>query len=106
MSRPQPKGTVVIDTARCKGCELCIPACPPQVLRMSTRRNASGSLLPELVEGCTGCRACLPGCPDYCFEVYRLDGDKLAATTAPANPPAPGRAVADTRELPVAQEIQ
>ena len=100
MSRPQPKGTVVIDTARCKACELCIPACPPQVLRMSTRRNASGYLLPELLEGCTGCGACLLVCPDYCFEVYRLDGDKPAAHRES------GATKADTRELPIAQETQ
>lgn len=104
MSRPQPKGTVVIDTARCKGCELCIPACPPQVLRMSTRRNASGYLLPELLEGCTGCGACLLICPDYCFEVYRLDGDRTTTGGAPRG--ATTGTVADTRELPVAQEIQ
>jgi len=68
-----PRGTVVIDTERCKGCELCIPACPPGVLRMSSRRNASGYLLPELLEGCTGCNACLMVCPDFCFEVYQFD---------------------------------
>ncbi len=100
MSRAAPKGTVVIDTVRCKGCELCIPACPPSVLRMSTRRNASGYLLPELLEGCTGCGACLLICPDYCFEVYRLDADKQPARVAT------GGTVADTRELPVAQETR
>ena len=26
------RGTVVIDIERCKGCELCIPACRPGVL--------------------------------------------------------------------------
>ena len=75
-----PRGTVVIDAERCKGCELCIPACPPKVLRMSDRRNASGYLLPELLEGCTGCKACLMVCPDFCFEVYRLEGDVQEAT--------------------------
>lgn len=68
-----PRGTVVLDAERCKGCELCIPACPPKVLRMSTKRNASGYLLPELLEGCTGCGACLLVCPDFCFEVYRFE---------------------------------
>ena len=74
-----PRGTVVIDAERCKGCELCIPACPPEVLRMSTNRNASGYLLPELLEGCTGCGACLMVCPDFCFEVYRFDADAKEA---------------------------
>ena len=72
MSETTARGTVVIDAERCKGCELCIPACPPRVLRMSERRNSSGYLVPELLEGCTGCNACLMVCPDFCFEVYQF----------------------------------
>ena len=64
-------GTVTIATERCKGCELCIPACPPAVLRMSGQRNALGFRYPLLSPGCTGCSACLLVCPDFCFEVYR-----------------------------------
>ena len=73
VSAIESRGTVVIDTERCKGCELCIPACPPQVLRMSGARNAVGLAYPELLPGCTGCRACLLVCPDFCFEVYQYD---------------------------------
>ena len=73
-----PRGTVVIDKQRCKGCELCIPACPPNVLRMSKERNASGYFLPELLEGCTGCSACLMVCPDFCFEIYRFEDSSAA----------------------------
>jgi 2-oxoglutarate ferredoxin oxidoreductase subunit delta len=72
-ARTTPRGTVVLDADRCKGCELCIPACPPGVLRMSLRRNEAGYLLPELLEGCTGCGACLLVCPDFCFDIYALD---------------------------------
>ena len=68
------RGTVVIDTAACKGCELCIPACPPQVLVMTTAEvNAMGFRYPELLPGCTGCRACLDVCPDFCFGVFKYD---------------------------------
>jgi 2-oxoglutarate ferredoxin oxidoreductase subunit delta len=73
MSARGSRGTVTIATERCKGCELCIPACPPQVLVMSQARNALGVPYPELLPGCTGCGACLLVCPDFCFEVFRFD---------------------------------
>ena len=67
------RGTVTIDTAGCKGCELCITACPPHVLTMSTAVNHMGYRYPELHPGCTGCGACLYVCPDFVFEVYRFE---------------------------------
>ena len=67
------RGTVTIASERCKGCELCIPACPPAVLRMSTASNEIGFRYPELLPGCTGCGACLLVCPDFCFDVYRYE---------------------------------
>ncbi|MBT4520326.1 MAG: ferredoxin [Halieaceae bacterium] len=71
MTQIKSRGTVNIATERCKGCELCIPVCKPEVLRMSTNRNKLGMRYPELLPGCTGCTACLLMCPDFCFEVYR-----------------------------------
>ncbi len=74
MSVVASRGTVRIAAERCKGCELCVPACPPNVLSMSqSTRNAAGYAVPELAPGCTGCGACLLVCPDFCFEVYRYD---------------------------------
>ncbi|MGH0033610.1 MAG: 4Fe-4S dicluster domain-containing protein [Myxococcota bacterium] len=73
MSAPVSRGTVTIARERCKGCELCVPACPPGVLRMSSARNAMGAHYPELLPGCTGCGACLLVCPDFCFEVFRYE---------------------------------
>jgi 2-oxoglutarate ferredoxin oxidoreductase subunit delta len=69
----ESRGTVSIATLRCKGCELCIPACPPGVLRMSEGHNGIGVHYPELLPGCTGCSACLLVCPDFCFEVYQYE---------------------------------
>ena len=73
MSAIESRGTVTIAAERCKGCELCIPACPPGVLRMAERRNERGYAVPELLPGCTGCGACLVVCPDFCFEVYQYE---------------------------------
>jgi 2-oxoglutarate ferredoxin oxidoreductase subunit delta len=73
VTRALSHGSVEIASERCKGCELCIPACPPLVLRMSIAHNELGVAYPELQPGCTGCGACLLVCPDFCFEVYRYE---------------------------------
>jgi 2-oxoglutarate ferredoxin oxidoreductase subunit delta len=72
------RGTVVIEADRCKGCELCIPACPVGVLQMSTMRNEKGYFVPELLQGCTGCSACQLICPDYVFDIYRYNRSATA----------------------------
>lgn len=73
MSQPRAtRGTVTIAVERCKGCELCIMACPPEVLTMSAEVNSAGYRYPVLHEGCTGCTACQMVCPDYVFDVYRV----------------------------------
>jgi 2-oxoglutarate ferredoxin oxidoreductase subunit delta len=64
-------GWVEIDVDRCKGCELCIPACPFDVLSMSATRNEHGYRYPLLRDGCTGCKVCNEVCPDFVFTVYR-----------------------------------
>ena len=80
------RGTVVIDTERCKGCELCIPACRPGVLVMSEQLNETGYRFPILLEGCTACRACHAVCPDFVFDVYKYD-TPIATGDDALNPP-------------------
>jgi 2-oxoglutarate ferredoxin oxidoreductase subunit delta len=68
------RGTVVIDVEACKGCNLCIDACPPRVLEMTTKEvNGRRYRYPRLSPGCTGCRACSQICPDFVFQVYKYD---------------------------------
>jgi 2-oxoglutarate ferredoxin oxidoreductase subunit delta len=68
------RGTVVIDVEMCKGCDLCIDACPPRVLEMTVHEvNSRGYRYPRLLPGCTGCQACAWICPDFCFQVYKYD---------------------------------
>lgn len=68
------RGTVVIDVEACKGCELCIDACPPGVLSMTQKeRNDGGYRYPRLSDGCTACRACAQICPDFVFQVWHYD---------------------------------
>lgn len=68
------KGRIVIDAERCKGCELCIEACPPDVLAIADEFNSKGYrpvILLEHENGCTGCALCAVACPDGCITVYR-----------------------------------
>lgn len=73
MSTTVTRGHVVIDADACKGCDLCIDACPPHVLVMTAHAvNARGYRYPLLLPGCTGCKACSQICPDFVFQVYKL----------------------------------
>ena len=81
------RGTVVVETDRCKGCELCTTVCPQDVLAMADFFNARGYRPVMLVdpEGrCTGCTLCAVICPDTVLTVYRLPAVARAArATAP-----------------------
>jgi len=68
-----PRGKVVIDKDRCKGCGLCIAACPNQVLAFSGELNKNGYnvVYMEDPEACVGCAFCAQTCPDIAIEVYR-----------------------------------
>lgn len=77
------RGTLVIDVDACKGCDLCIDACPPGVLVMTTHEvNERGYRYPQLLPGCTGCRACSQICPDFVFQVYKYETPIEVAVTA------------------------
>jgi 2-oxoglutarate ferredoxin oxidoreductase subunit delta len=70
------KGKVVIDRELCKGCYLCIRACPVKVLEQDSVPNSSGSYpsTPARKEKCIACGNCFEVCPDVCIEVYELEG--------------------------------
>ncbi len=67
------KGTIEVDHVRCKGCELCVVACPKKVLALSSTFSANGYYPVELIklEGCTGCALCAIVCPDVAIEVWK-----------------------------------
>lgn len=68
---------LVIATDRCKGCELCIQACAPEVLALDrTRVNALGynPIRAVAMEKCTSCALCARVCPDAVFTVFAPRG--------------------------------
>ncbi len=62
---------VIIDKNHCKGCELCISACPQKILEMSKTIGVKGYFYAELGDPsrCIGCRICAIICPDVAIEV-------------------------------------
>lgn len=68
------RGAVIVDTERCKGCDLCVVACPTDVLALSIEANGKGYNFSHMlnVEACTGCASCANVCPDACIAVYRV----------------------------------
>lgn len=67
------QGRIEVDTERCKGCALCVGACPQGALTLSERLNAAGYHPVYLIDGavCTGCAICAIVCPDVALTVYR-----------------------------------
>jgi 2-oxoglutarate ferredoxin oxidoreductase subunit delta len=66
------KGDIIINVEKCKGCEICVEACPEDVIAMSKEVNNKGYLYAVKIEDtCTGCTNCALVCPDAVITVYR-----------------------------------
>jgi 2-oxoglutarate ferredoxin oxidoreductase subunit delta len=68
------KGAIVVNTDRCKGCTLCVDACPQHVIALAAKKvNIHGYPYVEPVaqSACVGCSSCAIVCPDGCITVYR-----------------------------------
>ncbi len=64
---------VSVDSKWCKGCALCVRACPKNVLAIGKERSKGGYLMPyaKNPEACIGCKACERTCPDVCIDVSK-----------------------------------
>jgi NAD-dependent dihydropyrimidine dehydrogenase PreA subunit len=63
-ARPD-RGRVELNHEECKGCGLCVEACPPKVLHLASRLNHCGYHPAEYSgTGCTGCAICFFVCPE------------------------------------------
>ena len=65
LNEHQDRGFLQIDADECKGCALCVEACPRRVIGLSERMNHSGYRTAlYLGAGCTGCGVCFMACPE------------------------------------------
>ena len=59
------EATITIEPELCKGCGLCIEACPPDVLKFHEKFNSKGYHYAYYIgENCTGCGVCFYACPE------------------------------------------
>ncbi len=60
------RGRLEISADECKGCGLCIVACPVQVIEFSKTVINKQDTSPRPVQGsgCTGCGTCFYACPE------------------------------------------
>jgi 2-oxoglutarate ferredoxin oxidoreductase subunit delta len=70
----QARGKVTIDIEECKGCGVCVEACPPKCLLLLPDLNAYGVHPAHYTGGnCSGCGICFYVCPEPgAIAVYRL----------------------------------
>ena len=64
-SAKEDRGAVRISSTECKGCGLCIEACPPRVIHLRDEMNPSGYRTAFYAgSGCTACGICYLACPE------------------------------------------
>lgn len=64
---------IIIDSSRCKGCELCTIVCPQSLIIISEKLNQAGFYPASFISSrkCNGCSLCAVICPDIAIEVYK-----------------------------------
>lgn len=69
----------------CKGCGLCVEACPKHILSLAEDRLNQKGYQPAACrepEACTGCAVCARTCPDVAIMVWReAAGARASAAT-------------------------
>ena len=63
---------IIVNENLCKGCEMCVNACPKQIIALDKHKiNAKGYHPARLMEPdkCTGCKSCATMCPDVAITV-------------------------------------
>ena len=64
----------IVDDRYCKGCALCVDACPQHIIALDHDRITAKGYHPAKLqepEKCTGCSSCYQMCPDVAITVVK-----------------------------------
>jgi 2-oxoglutarate ferredoxin oxidoreductase subunit delta len=79
-TQQRDRGNLRVDRDECKGCGLCVEACPPKAIRLTDKFNIYGYRTAAYAgAGCTGCGICFVVCPEPgAITVLRLTNPRAA----------------------------
>jgi Pyruvate/2-oxoacid:ferredoxin oxidoreductase delta subunit len=88
VEQKRDRGQLQVNQDECKGCGLCVAACPPRAIELSERINRYGYRTATYVgRGCTGCGICFLACPEP---------GAITVLQAVKRPAGPGRRIASS----------
>jgi 2-oxoglutarate ferredoxin oxidoreductase subunit delta len=65
---------IIVDGRYCKGCGLCVEACPFNIIVLDPERITEKGYHPAMLaepDRCNGCATCAVMCPDVAIKVER-----------------------------------
>ena len=65
---------IIVDDSFCKGCGLCVDACPEHIVALDHDKITVKGYHPAYCtddDACTGCMSCATMCPDVAITVER-----------------------------------
>ncbi|MCL5990680.1 MAG: 4Fe-4S binding protein [Bacteroidetes bacterium] len=78
MEKFKEKIEIFIDDELCKGCDICVELCRPDVFIKSDKINSRGYYvpIPASMNKCTGCMICELICPELAVIIVKTESVK------------------------------
>lgn len=66
---------IIVDRDLCKGCDICVKVCKPELLKLVDAPDRWEGAIIEVTDPdlCTFCRLCELQCPDFAIRVVRKE---------------------------------
>ena len=68
----EPMADITVNEELCKGCELCVNACPKKIMKLDEKKINAKGYHPAMITDkskCIACAACATMCPDVAITI-------------------------------------